>query len=177
MNPRRHHSHGPAHGRLRTLSRGVYLTSAGVWLTGVLWLLFRYFLRRETDFGTASNPLEHWWLVAHGAFAFACLWLLGFLWRSHVVQGWKARRHRRTGGALFGAFMLLVISGYLLYYAASDAWHANVALLHWSLGLALPVVFIMHWAIRRRGRSAPPRTTAHCPVAADPDRADGITSA
>ena len=65
----------------------VYGVGGGLWLTGILWLIFHYFLARETALGPSPNPLEHWWLSLHGLFAFATLWVLGLLWGAHIVNG------------------------------------------------------------------------------------------
>ncbi len=130
--------------------RVLYTTCAGVWLSGVLWLVFHFWLKRQTDFGVAPHPLEHWWLVAHGAFAFAGVWMLGYLWVTHVTRGWRARRHRKTGGTLFAGFMVLVVSGYLLYYVGEDRWRDVISPLHWIVGAVLPLSFFGHWVLRRR---------------------------
>ncbi len=52
----------------RWLTYGIGL---GLWLTGAAWLVFHYFLKTPSLFGPAENPLTHWWLAAHGLFAFA----------------------------------------------------------------------------------------------------------
>ena len=58
----------------------VYFVSFGVWLTGAVWLIYRYFLRTEGKFGQVRDPLEAWWLKAHGLFSFWTLWIFGLLW-------------------------------------------------------------------------------------------------
>src|ERR1700733_8776594 len=78
---------------------------AGVWVTGVLWLIFHYFLEQPGDFGLGVNPLERWWLYAHGAFAFASLWLLGFLSVAHVAQRWRWKRQRASGVILLALYI------------------------------------------------------------------------
>lgn len=128
----------------------VYAVCFGVWITGVLWLIFHYFLMRQGDFGRLPHPLEHWWLVFHGALAFAAVWLMGFLWGTHIVKRWRHRRHRKTGGTLFTVMLVLVASGYLLYYLSSDDWRTPTAVLHWAVGLTMPLALLAHWLIRRR---------------------------
>jgi hypothetical protein len=128
----------------------VYATSAGVWLTGVVWLLCHYFWVHQTDFGIEPRPLEHWSLVAHGAAAFASLWLMGYLWGTHVVKRWRLGRHRKTGGTLFGVMLLLIVTGYLLYYLAGDDSRAATSVIHWTIGLGMPLALLVHWLIRRR---------------------------
>jgi len=134
------------------LNRGrrwlVYGIGLGLWLTGAIWLVFHYFLKVETDFGRAENPLTHWWLAAHGLFAFASLWLFGLLWGQHIVGAWKSGRHRISGGVLFAILAILIASGYLLYYAGGDGTRDAISLLHWIIGLAIPLPFIVHRFIK-----------------------------
>jgi hypothetical protein len=126
---------------------------AGVWLSGVLWLVFHNYLVQRGEFGLTANPLELWWLRAHGAFAFASLWLLGFLSVAHVGARWEWRRQRRSGLILLGVYIWLVLSGYLLYYAGSDQLRAAVSLGHWTVGLAALFFLLLHRRIRRRLRA------------------------
>lgn len=128
-----------------------YAVGLGLWLSGIAWLVFHYFLRTKTEFGPAENPLTYWWLAAHGLFAFATLWLFGLLWGQHIVGAWKTKRHRISGVTLFALLTVLIASGYLLYYAGGDKTQAVVAVIHWGLGLALPLPFLIH----RIGKSLP----------------------
>lgn len=138
----------PVHlGRPRKLL--VYGAGLGLWLSGIAWLLLHYFARRQTEFGPAPHPLEHWSLVLHGAFAFAGLWVFGMLWSAHVSGAWKTRRHRVTGGATFALVTVLILTGFLLYYAGGDESRAWISLAHWALGLGLPAIFLWHRLARK----------------------------
>lgn len=145
-----------AHHRWRAVIRHRYLVwpiVLGVWLSGALWLVFHDFLMRPGEFGLAANPLEQWWLRAHGAFAFASLWLLGFLSVAHVGGRWAWRRQRRSGLMLLGIYVWLVVTGYLLYYAGGDQFRAAVSLAHWSVGLVAIIFLLLHRRIRRGARA------------------------
>jgi hypothetical protein len=139
----------------RTWRLMVYLVGGGIWTTGALWLLFHYFFVRETAFGPSPHPLESWSRAAHGAFGFATLWLFGVLWSAHVVEGWRSLRRRWTGSLMFGLFAWLVLSGYLIYYVGNEGLLAATTLLHWLIGLAAPVPFLVH----RLGTFSVKRTT------------------
>jgi disulfide bond formation protein DsbB len=128
----------------RKLRLSTYLIGGALWLTGVLWLLFHYFLARQGEFGLQPHPLERWWLSLHGLAAFVTLWQFGLLWGRHILSGWESRRRRWSGATLFGLLLLLVLTGYLLYYPPSEGALAPVGLVHWLLGLALGVVFLVH---------------------------------
>jgi hypothetical protein len=122
----------------------VYGIAGGVWLTGAVWLLLRYFFTSEGEFGRAPHPLEFWSLATHGAFAFLSLWLFGLLWGVHIPSGWRSHRRRWTGSLLFALFAWLSVSGYLLYYLGDERLRDAAILLHWVVGLPGPAAFLAH---------------------------------
>jgi hypothetical protein len=124
--------------------RLVEAVASGLWASGAAWLLFHYFLMSRGPFGPEPSPLEPWWLKLHGAFAFAALWAFGLLWGVHIVKGWSLGRRRWSGVALFAGLVVLVLSGYLLYYLGSDMARAVASTLHWGVGLAAPVLYLAH---------------------------------
>jgi len=125
------------------------VTGAGLWLSGGLWLIYRYFLRTPGEFGPEPAVLEVWWLILHGAFAFLALWTLGFLWGGHIVRGWATGRRRWSGGLLFVGLMFLTITGYLALYAVDDGVWTLLATSHWVFGLALPLGYFTHRWFRK----------------------------
>lgn len=144
----------PSRGRLNARREAlVYAVLGLLWASGVGWLVFHYFLREVGEFGALPHPLEAWWLRLHGAAAFAGLWLLGLLWVVHLVPGWNARR-RWSGIVLVVLLALLVVSGYLLYYAGGEQAREVIALVHWLLGLALPLPLLWHGLRGRQARTA-----------------------
>jgi hypothetical protein len=126
---------------------------AGVWISGAGWLWVHYLLPRQDAFGL--NPAEPWWLKAHGAFAFLALWTGGLLWGLHVVKAWHEHRHRWSGGTLFGLLLVLIATGYLLYYAGDERVRGIVSPTHWILGLSLPVIYLLHRTVKKIRRRAP----------------------
>jgi hypothetical protein len=145
----------PVRGPIRIAAprrRAIYVVMAALWASGALWLVFHYFLQGQGEFGPEPSPLEPWWLKLHGAAAFAALWLFGLLWGVHVVNGWKARRRRWSGGALFGSALALIASGYLLYYAGGETLRAATSITHWALGLAAPALFLIHRYFAREAK-------------------------
>ena len=117
---------------------------AGVWASGVAWLIAHYLLRSQDAFGLPRNASEPVWLAIHGAFAYASVWTGGMLWALHVVKAWRARRHRISGATMFGALTVLIVSGYLLYYVADDRARSLISWIHWLVGLLLPVAYLIH---------------------------------
>ncbi len=129
----------------RTRRYTIYFISIGVFVTGVLWLIYHYFLRTPGPFGFQNNPLEGWWLQLHGGFSFASLWVFGLLWSIHILRGWNMRWRRWSGGALVATVVLLTITGWGLYYFDSRVVREWTSIIHWVIGLISLVLFFLHW--------------------------------
>ncbi|MHB1186809.1 hypothetical protein [Thiobacillus sp.] len=142
--------------------RALYAIFLALWGSGVLWLLFHYFLRVAGEFGDAAHPLEAWWLRLHGLAGFAALVAVGSVLPVHARRAWQLGRNRRTGLAMKAWLLWLAATGYALYYFVSEANEAWLPPAHWVAGLALPLAGLIHI---RLGRRRPARTSQR------PDRA------
>ena len=123
-----------------------YLYSVGAVLvvSGALWLLFHYFVRVEGEFGPTLHPLEPWWLRVHGITAAAFLIGFGSVLPGHVRRAWGAARNRITGTIFFGVMLTLTLTGYLLYYVGAEAVRDMMSLVHWVVGLGVPLLAGWH---------------------------------
>jgi len=100
----------------------------------------------------SNTSSEVWWLRVHGAFAFLALWTGGLLWGVHVVRAWKRGHHRWSGGALFIVLSILIVTGYLLYYVGNEGARNIISWIHWILGLAIPVAYLIHRIAKQNSR-------------------------
>ena len=149
----RHRRHHPGRRVARLTPRREWLVHGIcglLYASGVAWIVLHYFLRQPGEFGEQPHPLEIWSLRLHGAAAFASLWLFGLLWPIHVLPAWRARR-RASGIVVAGVFIVLIASGWWLYYGSGDDARALVALVHWVVGLVLLLAYSWHVL---RGRDA-----------------------
>jgi len=150
------HGNRPAHpfglGVPHRRKRALYAVFAATFATGILWLIFHYFMTRPGEFGPEPHPLEQWWLRLHGACAFAMLWFAGLVWGTHARPALLQPRWRSSGLTIVSVIALLAATGYLLYYAGDDAWRDAARLLHWIAGLALAVPLLIHVVGVRRSR-------------------------
>jgi len=135
-----------------THRRTLHSVFALLWLSGALWLAFHYILRLPGEFGAVSHPLEIWWLRLHGLMGFAALIVLGSVLSVHVRRAWHLKRNRSSGFVMNSVFIWLAATGYALYYFVSEANAAWLPHMHWIVGLALPLVLVLHI---RRGRVQP----------------------
>jgi hypothetical protein len=70
--------------------------------------------------------------------------LLGVLLVSHVRRAWHAHKNRKNGGFFLTSVGLLVVSGYMLYYAGSEGFRAALSGFHLWLGVAAPALLFWH---------------------------------
>lgn len=149
----------------RLHKRMLYCAFAALWGSGVLWLLFHYFFEQASDFGPRPHPLESWWLRLHGLAMFLMLVALGALIPAHGSLAWHVRRQRASGMVMSLMMAWLVGTGYALYYFVGDRGESWLPGLHWGIGLAVPLLLLMH--LRRR-RSAVARAWLMPPAAESP---------
>lgn len=144
--------------RIGALPRGrrlaVYWLGIGVWITGAIWLYFKYFVRVTDSFGFENeHPQQGLWMTAHAFISFATMWIFGVLWPVHVKAGWKKKLRRPTGGTLWGITVWLMLSGCALYYIGNEVLRSWVSILHWAIGLAALVVFLLHFRTQKKAAS------------------------
>ena len=139
--------------------RWIYWSSAALFTTGGLWLLFHYFARTHGQFGETAHPLEVWWLRLHGGCAMLVLVVIGSLLPVHVRRGWHLRKNLLAGWVLGSLALLLVASGYALYYVGNETTRPWISVFHWVLGLGAPLV--LAWHVWRGQRAHPARRARH----------------
>jgi branched-subunit amino acid ABC-type transport system permease component len=139
------------------LSRGhlrwVYASCGLLFASGALWLLFHYFIHAHGEFGDSPHALELWWLRLHGAAAMLVMIVLGSLVPIHVRRGWHQRKNLLAGTILATLALLLIASGYALYYFGSEETRPWISALHWVLGLGAPLLLVWHIVSGRRTRT------------------------
>ena len=122
----------------------LHLTFGILFLSGVLWLIFHFFVRAKNDFGDMTHPAEPWLMKLHGGAAMIGLIVLGTLLPGHVRRAWDAKKNRFTGSGLLALNALLIITGYALYYCAGEQTRPLISALHWIFGLVLPITIAWH---------------------------------
>lgn len=145
--------------RLSALHKRFFYSSFAVlFLSGVIWAGLHFFVRTEGDFGPEIHPAEPLALKLHGAAAMIGGILFGTLLPSHIKRAWQAKRNRLTGLAFIAVNVVLMLSGYALYYLG--VIRDLVSWVHLSLGLAFPFILVWHIWQGRREAQAPQATHA-----------------
>lgn len=133
----------------------IYASTLLLLLSGAAWLIARYFLRPVGEFGETIHPIEPWAMKVHGGAAMLMLFFLGSLMNSHVRRALKSGRNLVSGWSMIIAFGFLIATGFGLYYLAGESDRPAWSLLHWSVGLGIAVLFIVHVQVGRASRQVP----------------------
>ena|SRR5579862_8156949 len=141
---------------LRGLRAAVLAVSALLWVSGALWMLLHYLFPGHNEFGPLPNGYEAPLVQVHGLIAVAAVFLLGWLGASHMLARWSAWVGRPSGLSLLGAALVLIVSGYALYYTTGGL-HAAAAAVHEWLGLGALAIALSHWLGRRARERTPQR--------------------
>lgn len=117
--------------------------------SGVAWTYWTYLAGSPDDFETTAKA---WVMKIHGAAAMAVLVLIGTLLSGHVRFAWRARRNRANGSVFLSVFAVLTVTGYGLYYAGGEMLREWTSWIHLVVGLALPILLLIHIFLGRRTR-------------------------
>jgi len=141
--------------RLSPRLRAWFYGTVGVlFITGVGWWFFDILGHGDGNFGEFAAIARVWLLKLHGAAATLTLIVLGTLIPLHVRRGWRANLNRTSGLAMSALCILLIVTGYALYYAGGENLRTFASGAHIALGLALPVLLVWHIVRGRRARRA-----------------------
>jgi len=122
---------------------GLYACVAILFLTGIVWAFSHYVVH--------FDRVEPLLLKIHGAATFAFLLLIGGLAAKHAIVAWRAGTNRASGIAIGVMSGVLIVSGYLLYYAGDEEFRAVVSWSHLVVGVVFGVYLIRHiWTGRRQ---------------------------
>ena len=132
----------------RGLRVAIFAVSALLWVSGALWMLLHYLFPGHNEFGPLPNDYEAPLMRVHGLIAVAAVFLLGWLGASHMLARWSKWAGRPSGLWLLGAALVLILSGYGLYYTTGGL-HAAAGAVHEWLGLGALAIALSHWLGRR----------------------------
>jgi hypothetical protein len=151
--------------RLKRLHRYfLYAVLALLFLSGAAWAYWSYLVASPGDFEAGAKS---WTMKIHGAAAMAILVLVGIVLNGHVKFAWRAGRNRINGSMFIGAFALLTVTGYVLYYAGGEKLRAWTSWIHLSAGLILPILLLIHILLGKRTRPVTQHKHHHSPARID----------
>ncbi len=85
----------------------------------------------------------------------ASLIVIGSVLPQHVKHAWLLKKNRPSGALFLGINLILILTGYGLYYAGGEELRALLSRLHGLLGLSFPILIALHvwlgWKTRSGG--------------------------
>jgi hypothetical protein len=127
----------------------VYATFAILFLSGAAWLVADSL--KDGANGELSQQVAATLLMTHGGVAMISLMMLGALVPLHMRYGWRTRRNLSTGIAMATVGAVLVVTAFGLYYFGVEGARAVAGDVHTWLGVASPVLLVVHICWGRRG--------------------------
>ena len=128
----------------------LYAALAALWFSGVVWLGWNYGHILQGTSALETSAVSVLSMKIHGAAAMGFLMAFGALLLQHVPLGWKQPAHRPTGVALLSVCGALIITGWGLYYLGGESLRHGTSVVHWGLGVLLPVILWWHVRLARR---------------------------
>jgi hypothetical protein len=128
----------------------IYALFASLFVTGAAWLVADAL--KDSDGGEAWQALAANVLMIHGGASMAMLIALGALIPLHMRLAWRANRNRVSGSVMVTLNGLLIATAFGLYYSGSDVLRAWTGYVHIGVGLALPILVLIHVLLGRRSR-------------------------
>jgi hypothetical protein len=134
--------------RLEPFHRRIfYSVFAVLWGSGTLWLLIEWF--KDPELGTVRTLLQTFSMKVHGATMLFYLAMLGSL-LTHIRRGTALKANRFSGFSTLALNGILLLSGWLLYYASEDTYRQWSSTIHWAIGLASLPLLCGHIFLGRR---------------------------
>ena len=121
-------------------------------LTGIAWLVANFGI----DDPEQQAPWLNWSMRLHGAGVIGSIFLLGALWTLHIRHAWLRRRNRAAGAVFLACALLLVLTGYGLYYFNGERLRDITQWGHWVAGGLLGILFLVHLLAGRAEREEKP---------------------
>lgn len=127
--------------------RAMHAAAALAIATGLLYGWMRYGLRPDDPFAIVNHPWQAHVQHAHIVVTPLLAILLGAFWYAHAAVNWRGgtREGRRSGLALWGLALPMVLSGYLLQVSIAEGWRNTWLVTHLATALAWSLGYAGHW--------------------------------
>ncbi|MFT6333024.1 MAG: hypothetical protein ACJAW3_001374 [Lentimonas sp.] len=122
----------------------LFILIAISFLSGVGFFILSEFFNVMGEFGQEKHPAGFTILKIHGGAAFLMMATYGFFLGGHVKKAWKMKTKPIFGIITAILPLLLMITGYLLYYIAADLMREIVEYTHLGIGVLLPIILTAH---------------------------------
>ena len=123
-------------------------------VSGLIWLAAHWAMPSEQQLATDTAQinaklamcmqLKYWSIRVHTFVALVVLIVIGSLIPAHILARWPLKRNIWSGVVNIAAFIVLTLTGYMLWYVSEGGIKQWATWLHWVIGMALPIVLAVH---------------------------------
>lgn len=128
----------------------LYSAFAVLFSTGIGWLFAD--LKKDSADGDIWQQTGAYLLMLHGGGAMLTLLLIGALIPVHIRREWRSGNNLVSGSIMIAFNALLVMTAFGLYYLGSEALRPWISWVHITVGICLPVLFVVHILLGRLTR-------------------------
>ena len=121
-----------------------FIILATSWCSGLSFFILDNLFTITGEFGPEKHPWQYPIIKIHSAAAFLMMISYGFFLGAHAKKNWKLNPKLISGIIVSIMPFLLAISGYLLYYIASDLSRSIIGYIHFAIGFTLPLILVIH---------------------------------
>ena len=132
----------------------IYWTVSLLMVSGLIWLAAHWAMPSEQQLATDTAQinaklamcmqLKYWSIRVHTFVALVVLIVIGSLIPAHILARWPLKRNIWSGVVNIAAFIVLTLTGYMLWYVSEGGIKQWATWLHWVIGMALPIVLAVH---------------------------------
>ena len=127
--------------------------------SGFVYIWMKYFVESDDAFAVVNHPWQPATLDVHILASPVFVLIFGIILNSHVMKKLRATGvpNQKSGLTSLAMFAGMVVSGYLLQVASSEAWLQALVAVHLTTGAVFTLVYGAHLVIsarlgRRRSR-------------------------
>jgi hypothetical protein len=142
---------------------------AVVTLSGLAYYVMKTWMRPRDPYSVLGHPFQPYALALHLLAAPALVFVLGLIFREHVMEKLRGGRSvpgRRGGIGLAATAAPMVVSGYALQIASSPGMRSFLSYAHLATGLVFALLFVAHLAATLPRRRAAARLAEPPPAGA-----------
>ena len=137
-----------------------HVATAAVVLSGLAYFWMKYLMQTDDPFALVNHPWQTTMLSWHVLASPLLVLAFGIVFNAHVMKKLKVKgmANRKSGYLSLATFAAMLLSGYLLQVASSEALLQALVIVHVGAGAVFAVSYLVHlaisWRLSRRARRA-----------------------
>jgi hypothetical protein len=126
-----------------------HLVTIVVGLSGILYLVMKYFMTTEDPFAIVNHPLQPTMLSIHVFAAPVLVFLFGLMFESHIQRKLRAGRRANRKSGIIAAFTFgtMTLSGYMLQITASETLMRTALIVHLLSSGVFVLSYVVHQVV------------------------------